>query len=84
MRPLTTPIAAMLVAALAACAAGPDDASAKPDTGCAAGEPRIGSLVVRKESCLPLTPEEREAARRQIEAMQAEQERVRNNSRKGN
>ena len=84
MKPFMMPIAAALTAALAACATGSDDARPQPNAGCAAGEPRIGTLVVRKETCLPPTPAERAAARRQAEMMQAEQDRVRNNSRKGN
>lgn len=84
MRTFTMPIAAATSLLLAACAAAPGDTTMSANAGCAAGEPRIGTLVVRKESCAPMTAEEREAARRQVEAMQAEQERVRNNSRKGN
>ena len=46
---------------LAACAAAPGDATTSASAGCAAGEPRIGTLVVRKETGLPPTPEERAA-----------------------
>lgn len=71
-------------AMLFGCATAPESARTSQEiVGCAAPEPRIGTLIVRKEGCVAQTPEEREAARRQLEMMQAEQERKRINTRAG-
>ena len=57
---------------LAACASQTTTvADADAHAACRDTDPRIGSHVVRRSDCgVPTTPEEREAARRQAEAMQ--------------
>ncbi len=84
MRAFVVTIIGALVGALASCATDAPDGQPSVSTGCPAGEPRTGTSIVRKDNCVPTTAEAREAARRQAELLQAEQERIRNNSRKGN
>lgn len=56
---------------LAACASQTTTADAEQHAACRDADPRIGSHVVKRSDCgVTSTPEEREAARRQAEAMQ--------------
>ncbi|TXH49308.1 MAG: hypothetical protein E6Q93_25215 [Burkholderiaceae bacterium] len=65
------------LALLAACATEPATTAQAQSSGCGVSDARTGSLVVRREACVPTTEEERAAARRQMESMQREQERQR-------
>ncbi len=84
MRAIVITVAGALVSALASCASGDSGGQSSVSAACPAGEPRTGTSIVRRDKCIPTTAEEREAARRQAELLQAEQDRIRNNSRKGN
>lgn len=56
---------------LAACASQPSTADAEQHAACRDTDPRIGSHVVKRSDCgVTTTPEQREEARRQAEAMQ--------------
>lgn len=68
-------LTAFPVLLVAACASEPDPKATQFE--CTSKEPPIGSLVVRREACVPVTAETRANARRQIEEMQEQQRRSR-------
>ncbi len=62
---------------LCSCATDTGKVAARSAAQCAVGEPTTGTIVVRREQCVEVTEESREAARRLLERMQQEQERAR-------
>jgi hypothetical protein len=73
----TALVATLSLAVLAACATEDATRTEARGSNCGVPDARIGTLVVRREACVELTEEERAAARRQLESMQREQERLR-------
>lgn len=73
-----TPFAASAcLVLLSACATTETPENETRSANCGAPEARTGTLVVRRETCVETTEAERAAARRQLETMQREQDRVR-------
>ncbi len=65
------------LALLGACATDEATRTEARAPSCGVPDARTGTLVVRREACVEMTEEERAAARRQLESMQREQERLR-------
>jgi hypothetical protein len=72
IRHLTALAACLLVSACAT-----DPAEKVVDRSCRNSDPSTGTLIVRREKCVEPTEESRDAARRQLERMQQDQERTR-------
>lgn len=73
------PLSALALSSLllCSCATESDKRVANQDVQCRNDEPATGTLVARRERCVVVSDESREAARRQLEQMQQEQERGR-------
>jgi len=63
---------------LVACASEPNQPTAEAVQTCSRRDPPVGTMVVRRESCVETSEEERRDAQRQIERMIDEQARTRN------
>lgn len=79
---LALSIAAVL-AAVAGCASAPATKPAADASGVTTclNQPKLGSLMMRREACVAATEEEREAARENLERMRQDQERAINSRR---
>lgn len=74
------PLRALALSSLLLCSCateGDNRAAAAKDVQCRSEEPATGTLVARRDRCVVVSDESREAARRQLEQMQQEQERGR-------
>ena len=78
MHRFSSTLSLMSCLALAACASAPDSTSTAQTEDCMQREPATGSLIVRREACVPVTEESRAEARRRAEAVRDQQERQRN------
>ena len=68
--------ASLMLALLAGCAAEPTPPSTVVAHDCSGADAPTGSNIVRRDRCMPITEEEREAQRRQAETMREGQRRL--------
>ncbi len=64
----------LLPMVLAGCASTEAPVKKEAQVSCAGQAPRVGTHIVRKADCLPLSPEEIQAQREKFEALQQAQE----------
>jgi hypothetical protein len=74
-------LALLLIVGLAGCSSSPPPATTTAAVDdCVARASPVGSMIIKREACVPVSDDARAEARRRAEEMQAQQERSRRNS----